>query len=108
MGGRNDQTAVRPLLPLVSACHVVGAGESAQRICTTAQGNLVERIVRIDHRNKRFQYTIHEQALLPITDVQGTMDVQEHGSNHAQVTWSVSFDVDDHAAQHAEATMKEL
>jgi len=99
---------VHTWLPIVSACQVIGDGEGAQRICTTAQGQLVERIERIDHLNKRFQYAIHEQALLPITNVQATMQVQEHGSHHAEVTWSLSFDVDDHDAQHVEATIKEL
>lgn len=87
-------TGVNTWLPVITSCHLEGQGEGAKRVCRTEQGDMNETIVKIDHENKIFQYSIDKQPLLPIDNPIGTMELKiQNGST--QLNWNLEFDIKD-------------
>lgn len=83
-------SGVHDWLPLITSCRL----EGDNRICSTAQGDLKETILKIDDENKVFQYSIDEQQLLPIQNAVGTMTVQADNKK-TTLLWDLSFDIED-------------
>ncbi|MEM0995398.1 MAG: SRPBCC family protein, partial [Bacteroidota bacterium] len=44
-------------LPVITTCQLEGEGEGAKRICTTAQGNMLETILEVDAEQRVFKYS---------------------------------------------------
>jgi uncharacterized protein YndB with AHSA1/START domain len=83
-------TGVNEWLPVITACRLDGN----KRVCTTEQGDMNETILKIDNDQKIFQYAIDEQALLPIADIIGTMQVLEQ-DNNTKLNWNLEFTLQD-------------
>ncbi len=83
-------TGVNNWLPVITACHLDGN----KRICTTEQGDMDETILKIDHDQKLFQYSIDKQPLLPIENIIGTMKVTEMNGK-TELSWNLDFTIQD-------------
>jgi len=83
-------TGVNEWLPVITSCHLDGD----KRVCLTDQGEMNETILKIDHENLEFQYSIDRQPLLPIENVVGTMKVNEYGEQ-TQLQWDLEFTIKD-------------
>jgi uncharacterized protein YndB with AHSA1/START domain len=83
-------TGVNEWLPVITACRLDGK----KRVCTTEQGDMNETILKVDNDQKKFQYAIDKQPLLPITDVIGTMQVFELGKI-TKLNWILEFALQD-------------
>ncbi|SMB99486.1 conserved hypothetical protein [Hymenobacter roseosalivarius DSM 11622] len=86
----SQATGVHDWLPVITACRV----EDNQRICSTAQGEMHETILRVDHDHHLFQYAIDQQPLLPVENFVGTMQVRPHGE-HTLLLWDGEFTLPD-------------
>ena len=53
-----------------------------------------ETILKIDHDQKLFQYSIDKQPLLPIENIIGTMKVTEM-NDKTELSWNVDFTIQD-------------
>jgi len=53
-----------------------------------------ETILKIDHDQKLFQYSIDKQPLLPIENIIGTMKVTET-NDKTELSWNVDFTIQD-------------
>jgi carbon monoxide dehydrogenase subunit G len=93
----SQASGVDTWLPAIQSCTLTGSGEGAGRICTTEQGDLVERILKIDHDKRVFKYAIDKQPFFPIVQVEGTMSVSgdEKGT---RLDWDLSFDISEESA----------
>lgn len=85
-------------VPAITACRLEGSGPGARRVCTIQGEDLVESIETVDEANRLFQYRIHEQTLMPVRSVLGTLHVTATGAAESEVLWFVSFDMDDEKA----------
>lgn len=83
-------TGVNEWLPVITACHLDGD----KRVCSTAQGEMNETILKVDNTNQVFQYSIDSQPLLPIENAFGTMKVYENGVQ-TQLQWDLEFTIND-------------
>ncbi|MFQ5589438.1 MAG: SRPBCC family protein [Nitrospiria bacterium] len=83
-------------LSMIQTCRFEGSGAGATRVCTTADGlTLNERIEKVDHTNRVFEYSIPE-APLPVQDLFGTMKVHETAdSSISEIEWSATFGVEE-------------
>ncbi len=81
-------------LPVITACTLEGEGEGAKRICELEQGTMLETILKIDEKEKIFQYSIDEQPLLPISDIKGTMQVIPKNEG-TELRWDLEFSLPD-------------
>lgn len=90
-------SGVNTWLPVITSCSLEGQGEGAKRICSSEQGDLLEKIVKIDHERKIFQYAIEQQPFFPITNILGTMTVSE-SMGKSQLNWDLAFDLTDESA----------
>jgi hypothetical protein len=93
----SKSTEVNTWLPIVTTCELQGEGEGAKRICGTEQGNLYETILKIDHSQYLFQYSIDQQPLLPLTNLVGTMRLSE-AEGKTQLEWTADFEVENEEA----------
>ncbi|MFS4492192.1 SRPBCC family protein [Maribacter sp. 2308TA10-17] len=87
-------SGVNEWLPIITACRLEGKGEGSKRICTTAQGDMKETILKIDEEHKVFQYAIDEQPLLPIGNIVGTMKVNSK-DERTELLWDLDFEISD-------------
>ncbi len=87
-------SGVNTWLPVIQTCELNGHGEGAKRQCSSEQGNLFETIVKIDHTNKVFQYSVDEQPFFPIENVLGTMTLTDNLGS-AQLNWDLEFNIAD-------------
>lgn len=83
-------TGVNEWLPVITACRLDGD----KRICSTAQGEMSETILKIDNVNRLFQYSIDSQSLLPIDNIVGTMKVLE-SDRLTKLQWDIEFTLKD-------------
>ena len=84
----------------IQACRV----EGDKRYCTTEQGEFSEDILEVNHEQQVFRYHIAEQNMMPISNINGRMQVRAGAENQAEVEWSWEFDV----AEDQEAEAKEM
>lgn len=87
-------------VPSISACRIEGAGVGAKRVCVINERELRETIETVDDATMLFQYRIHEQSLMPVHDVLGTIHVTPTPSG-ASVLWFVQLELDDPSAWQA-------
>lgn len=87
---------VEQWLSIIKTCKFEGSGAGATRVCTMADGStLNERIEKVDHQNRIFQYSIPEPPM-PVKNLIGTMKVNETGKNgESEIEWSATFGVDE-------------
>lgn len=80
--------------PFITSCKLIGEGEGAKRICTTADGKtLEESITRIDHKNRIIEYVIDKHDMeMPIKNIHGIMLVKERNGK-ALIDWTVEFEL---------------
>jgi uncharacterized protein YndB with AHSA1/START domain len=90
-------TGVNEWLPIITACRLEGTGEGAKRVCAMEQGDLLEKILKIDHETKIFQYAITEQPMFPVENLIGTMSVTETGEK-TELQWNLEFDIENEQA----------
>lgn len=90
----SKSSGVNEWLPMIETCSLEGQGEGAKRVCTTENGILNETILKIDHENQTFQYSIDEQTLFPISDIIGTMIVKEE-NGMTKLDWNLAFTLKD-------------
>ncbi|MEM8527883.1 MAG: SRPBCC family protein, partial [Bacteroidota bacterium] len=84
-------------LPVITTCQLEGEGEGAKRICTTAQGNMLETILEVDAEQRVFKYSIDEQPLLPIENIIGTMQVLQK-DEETELLWQLEFTLPDESS----------
>lgn len=77
-------------LPIITSCKL----EGTKRICETEQGKMLETILRVDNKEKIFQYSIDEQPLLPIENIKGTMQVVSKNKG-TELQWNLEFSLAD-------------
>lgn len=76
---------------MIKSCRV----EGTTRICGTDQGDIVEEVLKIDHENKEFKYSITEQSLIPgIHDIIGNTKVMSDDNSKALINWRWTFNAD--------------
>ena len=69
--------------------------ENGKRYCETNEGiPLVENILEINHDKKVFKFLIQEQAMLPVSNIEETMEVRQSEKGEAIVDWSGTWLVD--------------
>ncbi len=84
----------------MTQCSLDGQGVGAVRFCTLVNGaQLTERIVEIDHTNRRFRYAIAEHPL-PVSDLSSNVEIHDLGGGQASVSWGASYLVE--PEHHAE------
>ena len=81
----------------IQACRV----ENGKRFCTTEHGEFSEDILEINHNERILRYHIAQQNMLPISNIDGRMQVSLGPGEKAQLEWSWEFDVEE--SQEAEA-----
>ena len=74
---------------LITSCRV----EGDKRICGTENGEFIEDIRKVDHENRELHYSIPEQNMLPINNIEGQMTVLGDENGEASIEWSWIFDV---------------
>lgn len=87
-------SATNTWLPVITACTLEGNGEGAKRVCKSEHGDLSETIVKVDHANKVFQYSVDKQPFFPITDILGTMSLKQD-MGLTQLSWNLEFNIAD-------------
>lgn len=84
---------VNTWLPIITTCRV----EGNKRYCTTENGSLDETILKSDDQAKVFQYAIEKQDVFPVSDIKGTMRLEQISANETTLLWDVEFDIQDEA-----------
>lgn len=85
-----DAGGVDKLVGMITACRLDGD----IRYCTMADGSkVVERVIAIDHRNRRLAYTITEGPI-PLEYHSASMQVKDGGSG-ALLIWTWDFKPDE-------------
>jgi uncharacterized protein YndB with AHSA1/START domain len=87
-------SGVNTWLPVITTCQLEGHGEGAKRICSSAEGNLFETILKVDHSNKLFCYSVDKQPFFPIENITGTMQLTENADT-VQLHWDLEFTMAD-------------
>lgn len=85
-------SGVNTWLPVITTCNLDGQGEGAKRQCSSEQGDLFETIVKIDHTNKVFKYSVDKQPFFPIENILGTMTLSEN-IGCTKLNWDLEFNV---------------
>lgn len=69
--------------------------ENGKRYCETNDGiPLVENILEVNHEEKVFKFSIPEQAMLPVSNIEETMGVRQSEKGETIVDWSGTWLVD--------------
>ena len=80
-------------LPPITACRV----EGNRRYCEAGEARLEETIESSDDATMTFKYSIQQQDLMPVSDIEGTMRVEAVDAGNSLLHWDVSFEVADEA-----------
>ncbi|MBI2273556.1 MAG: SRPBCC family protein [Bacteroidetes bacterium] len=83
--------------------------ENGKRYCETNDGiPLVENILEVNHEKKVFRFSIPEQAMLPVSDIEETMKVRQSEKGETIVDWSGTWLVDKENEQSMFETFSNL
>ncbi|MEL6987120.1 MAG: SRPBCC family protein [Bacteroidota bacterium] len=74
----------------IKSCRV----EGNKRYCTMEDGTLEEEILESNSETMTFRYLIPQQHLLPVENIEGTMQVKPVDEEHSKITWQWSFDAE--------------
>jgi uncharacterized protein YndB with AHSA1/START domain len=85
-------------VPAITQCRIEGDGVGARRVCVVDNHEMHESIETVDDPTRLFQYRIHQQAMLPVRNILGTLHLSACGAEETEVLWFVNFDLDDEAA----------
>lgn len=82
--------------PIINTCTLSSSADGGlQRTCTSENGVLKERILVLNHEERKLTYAIMEQQFFPIDDLQTAITVSEiQGSTQilTEVTYSLRAD----------------
>ncbi len=68
--------------------------ENGKRYCETNDGiPLVENILEVNHEKKVFKFSIPEQTMLPVSEIEETMQVRVNEKGETIVDWSGTWSV---------------
>lgn len=85
-------------VPAITHCELDGQGAGANRLCIVDGRTLRETVETVDDQTHLFQYRIHEQSLLPVRNVVGSIHVAACGDNACTVLWFANLELDDESA----------
>jgi hypothetical protein len=91
-------------VPAITQCTLDGEGVGARRTCVVHGQVLLESIETVDDATRLFQYRIHQQTMLPVRDVLGTLHLSACGDSETEVLWLVNFELDD---EHAWSSVRD-
>ena len=80
-------------MPSVEDCRLEGRGVGAHRLCKTHLGWVREVIEVIEHTERRFEYSVSGQGLLPFKYFLGTMQVVDIDGECSLVIWRGQFEL---------------
>ncbi len=73
----------------ITSCRV----EGNNRYCGTEDGEFKEDILNVDDEKMLFEYAIPKQHMMPVENIEGSMQVEKVDENSAKVTWKWNYDV---------------
>lgn len=83
--------------------------ENGKRYCETNDGiPLVENILEVNHGKMIFKFSIPEQAMLPVSNIEETMEVRQSENGETIVDWSGTWLVDKENEQSMIETFSNL
>lgn len=63
--------------------------ENGKRYCETNDGiPLIENILEINHENRVFKFSIPEQTMSPVSEIEETMQVKKNEKGETIIDWS--------------------
>ena len=75
--------------PVITSCEVRSSKDGGlERICSSDEGTLKERILKLDNSSMTLSYTIYEQPFLPVTELVSTIELSESDSKTVITTTS--------------------
>lgn len=74
----------------IKSCRV----EGNKRYCTMEDGTLEEEILESNSETMTFRYLIPQQHILPVENIEGTMQVKPVDDMSAHIRWQWNFDVE--------------
>ncbi|MEO1264036.1 MAG: SRPBCC family protein [Bacteroidota bacterium] len=83
---------VQHWMPGILDCRMEGRGEGAHRLCKMEDGWLREIIESIDHINRIFEYSVHEQKILPFENFRGKIKIVDQPKNNCEIIWEGKFE----------------
>lgn len=93
-------------LPIITSCRVDGEGGGAHRTCETADGGVLrERILEVDHRQRRLAYEVHEG--LPVSKYTGVFQIVEE-DGESTLRWTVEAEGDPEAIGQIDAMLQQV
>lgn len=89
----SQANAMDKYLPeMIVSCDLESNEAGGKRVCKTEQGIINETIVRNDHENMIFVYSIdNDDAPLPVSNYLGTVTVKQLSAGKTEINWSASF-----------------
>ncbi|SFO05836.1 Polyketide cyclase / dehydrase and lipid transport [Algoriphagus ornithinivorans] len=83
--------------PIIKSCRIESTREGGlKRYCSAEQGELIEKILLLDHQNHVLSYAITEQPILPVSSLVSSIEVS--GDDFQAVIKTTStFEVNDGA-----------
>lgn len=95
--------------PIINTCTLSSSADGGlERTCTSDKGDLKERILLLNHDERKLTYAITEQAFFPIDDLQTAITVSEH-EGQTQILTEVTYTLREGApAEAIEAGIKEV
>ena len=77
--------------PIINTCTLSSSADGGlQRTCSSDNGDLKERILLLDHEERKLAYAITEQQFFPIDDLLTAITVSEQ-QGHTQILTEVSY-----------------
>lgn len=95
--------------PVINTCRIESSVDRGlQRICGSDQGELREKILKLDHEDRILRYAITEQPFLPVRDLVTTVVVTNQ-EGKASVSTTVTYRLNEGAsAEEVEAAMTRI
>lgn len=91
-------------LPVITSCRV----EGNKRYCGTAEGSFDEDILESNNETMTFRYLIPQQHMMPVENIEGTMQVTPINNESANVRWHWKFDIDENNFEAVTAGLSQL
>ncbi len=82
---------VQHWMPGVADCRMEGRGIGAHRLCKTEMGWIREVVENIEHVERKFEYSVEGQGMLPFTKFRGIMQVFLKARHYSCIKWEGRF-----------------